>query len=53
MTTIDKCCEIAKELNETLYQIKMEKGGKYQLIENKNKGISQGEKKKILKLFNY
>ena len=52
MSTIDKCCEITKELEDVFQEIRKVNGKPFEKKKEPST-ISEQDKKKILKLFNY
>ena len=52
MSTIDKCCEITKELEDVFQEIRKVNGKSFEKKKEPST-ISEQDKKKILKLFNY
>jgi|LakMenE18May11ns_1017448.scaffolds.fasta_scaffold7054954_1 hypothetical protein len=53
MSTVDKCCQTVKDFLAVLNEIKTERARISEVVDNKPRGFSEKDRKKILKLFNF
>ena len=53
MSTVEKCCQTVKDFLGVLNEIKTERARMQEGNDNKPRGFSEKDRKKILKLFNF
>lgn len=53
MSTVEKCCQTVKDFLGVLNEIKTERARMQEGTDNKPRGFSEKDRKKILKLFNF